>query len=394
MNPLDPNPDVRYPALAAMRSACPVHSLAPGRHLALDHASVGTGLRSIEAFGGSAGQEGLAEEDTMISGILEPRHGAVRRIINSVVAFHKSQRIEPYLAAFVADRLEEVLAAAAEGPVDVMPTFVEPLPPAAMARLLGFPEAESSRYFAWGAQLGQAFGEAAAAGRSISMRDANPEMAGYVEKRIEERRAMPEAEWPNDALTRFLTTEVDGERLSDRAITTQVMFMIGAGSETTRNTLGSLLYRLARDPELYARVRADRTLVEPAIEEALRIESPAQFMVRQCLDSGVELGGSEIPKGDTVLMSIAAANRDDAVFPRPDEFDVERPNLRDHLGFGTGPHICPGGALARLEMTLALSAWCDAVRHFELAPGFAWEPPPTGMLHGPKHLPLVIHPVG
>src|SRR5471030_611043 len=94
-SPLDPDPARRFPALVAMRDRCPVHELAPGRFMAVSHDSVATGLRSIESFGGGAGQQGLPEEETMISAIVEPRHGAVRRIINSVVAFHKSQQIEP-----------------------------------------------------------------------------------------------------------------------------------------------------------------------------------------------------------------------------------------------------------------------------------------------------------
>ncbi len=391
MNPLDSDPDARYEALATMRAACPVHQLAPGRFMAVDHDSVATGLRSVNDFGGSAGQKGLPEEDTSIAGIPEPRHSVVRRLINSVVAFHRSQQIEPYLVEFISKRLAETIQLATGGAaVDVMPSFVEPIPPAAMARLLGFPEQDSLRYFAWGQQLGDEFGRAAAEGRSISMAEGCPEAAQYVAERIDERRAVPEDEWPNDALSRFLSTEVEGERLSDRAVITQVIFTIGAGSDTTRNVLGSLLYRLAVNPELYAKLRDDRSLIEPSIEEALRLDPPAQFLVRECLAERFELGGTPLAKADVVMLSIGAANRDDDVFPAAESFDPTRENVRDHLGFGQGPHICPGAALARLEMRLALAAWCDAIESFELAPGFVWEPPRTGMLHGPAHLPLLV----
>ena len=199
-----------------------------------------------------------------------------------------------------------------------------------------------------------------------------------MEAQISARRSLPEGDWPNDALSRFLTTEIDGERLSDRAVTTQVMFSIGAGSDTTRNVLGSLLYRLAVDPELYARIRVDRDLIDLAVEEALRLDPPAQFLVRRCLVDEFDLGGEPLTSGDIVMLSIGGGNRDDAVFPEPDRFDLDRPNLRDHLGFGVGPHICPGTALARLELRLALSAWCDAVETFELADGFVWQGPAHG----------------
>jgi cytochrome P450 len=360
--------------------------------MAVDHTTVAEGLRSVTDFGGSAGQYGLPEDDTSIAGLPEPRHGRVRRIINSVVAFHKSQQIEPYLSKLCHRLADDTAAAAqsAEGAVDVMPTFVDPLPPAAMARLMGFPEEDSLRYYSWGSELGTAFAEAVAAGRSISMRDGSPEMARYVDDRIGERSALPPDQWPNDALTRFLTTEVDGEALSHWAIAIQVMFAIGAGSETTRNTLGSLLFRLATDGELYAEIRGDRSLVESSVEEALRIDSPAQFMVRRCLAPERELGNAMIHEGDTLMLSIGAANLDPKAFSDPLEFEPHRDGLRDHLAFGTGPHICPGAGLARLELRLALNAWCDRVETFTLADGYTWDAPATGMIHGPRTLRLCL----
>jgi cytochrome P450 len=359
--------------------------------MALDHKTVQTGLRSVSEFGGSAGQYGLPEEDTSVAGLPEPRHGWVRRIINSVVAFHKSQQIEPYLADLCDKLARDTIGAEGAGSpegIDVMPLFVDPLPPAAMARLLGFPAEDSSRYYQWGVQLGTAFAEAVAQGRSISMREGCPEMARYVDDRIAERALLPAEDWPNDALSRFLSTAVDGETLSHRAIAIQVMFAIGAGSETTRNTLGSLLFRLSQDPDLYAEIREDRSMVEPAVEEALRTDAPAQFMVRRCLVPERELGGVELLEGDSLMLSIGAANLDPAAFRDPLVFDPHRDGLRDHLTFGTGPHICPGAALARLELRLGLNAWCDHVESFSLGEGYDWDSPKTGMIHGPETLRL------
>jgi cytochrome P450 len=186
-SPLDPDPERRTEAYAALRAQCPVYHVGPGRFMALDHQTVQTGLRSVMEFGGSAGQYGLPEEDTSVAGLPEPRHGWVRRIINSVVAFHKSQQIEPYLADLCRSLAENTVATEGAGSlegIDVMPLFVDPLPPAAMARLLGFPAEDSSRYYQWGVQLGTAFAEAVAERRSISMREVSPEMARYVDERI------------------------------------------------------------------------------------------------------------------------------------------------------------------------------------------------------------------
>jgi cytochrome P450 len=390
-NPFAPDPDVRMATLNAMRAACPVASLGPnGPHLGLSHACVATGLKSIENFGGSAAQEGLDVEDKTIAGILEPRHGQIRRVFNQVVAFHRSQAIEPYLdelaRSSLAAMLDDPAAGSPEG-IDVMHAFVEPIPPRAMARLAGFPESDADNYYAWGNKSGEQFAKAVAEGRPMSMADAVPEFAQYVDDRIDERLALPRDQWPNDALSRFFTTEIEGEPLSRRSIRIQIMFMIGAGSETTRSHIGNMLYRLAQDPELYGRLREDRSLVEPVIEESLRYDAPAQFMVRSCLRA-IDLGGVPIEEGERIFLSIAAGNHDPEAFEAPDRFDPLRPTNRDHLTFGTGPHICPGAMLARLESRIALNAFLDDVAAVELGKGYVYEHASTGMLHGPRALRL------
>jgi cytochrome P450 len=390
---LDADPAVRMAALAELRHRCPVVPPTPDQRawVAVSHAAVVTVFRETETFGGSAGSTGLEEDDTSIAGILEPRHGQIRRIINAVVAFHKSQQIEPYLedlSARVVDQFAREVAAGGRAGVDVMPIAVDPIPPHAMARLLGFPEADAPKYYAWADRVGAAFAAAAAEGRTISMAEAVPEFTAYVEQRITERQALPEADWPHDALTRFLTTEIDGVRLSPRAVRVQILFMIGAGSETTRNLIGSALFRLASDPPLYARVRTNRSSIDDVIEEALRIDPPAQFLVRRCL-ADTTLAGAALDEGEHVLISLSAANWDEAVFAEPQQFDLARPTIRDHVAFGAGPHICPGASLARLEARTFLRAFVDRFESIGLGEGYHFDHLAHGMLHGPRTLRLV-----
>ena len=191
----------------------------------------------------------------MISGILEPRHGAVRRIINSVVAFHKSQQIEPYLEAFVADHLHAVLSASdgrrpGRRHARCSSSRFRPRP---WLDCSAFPR-PTRRSTSPGARS-SARPSVRRPPRDDPSRCARRVRSWRATSRIASPSgsALPEADWPNDALSRFLTTEVEGERLTPRAVTTQIMFSIGAGSDTTRNVLGSLLYRLAVDPELYQR---------------------------------------------------------------------------------------------------------------------------------------------
>lgn len=391
--PLEVDPDRRAEAFRALRASGAVVPF-PGLQgvlAAVSYAAVDTGLRSIYHFGGSAGSDGVPDEDKMIAAIEEPRHGKVRRIINSVVAIHRSQHIEPFLQDLCSQLVEGMLETArtsAGAGVDVMAHLAEPIPAAAMARLFGFPLDDARHYYDWIRESGRKFQEAASNGRTISIAESSGELAAYVDARIQERLGLPEDEWPQDALSRFLLTEVEGERLTPRSIRAQIMFMIGAGTETTRNTIGNLFHRLGRDPEAYAALRRDRSLVDAAIEETLRIDPPAQWMVRTCT-APVDLEGRPVEPGQKVFMCIASANRDEQVVERPDEFLLQRAT-RDHLAFGSGPHICPGATLARMEIRAALEAFLDRIVAYRLAEPDRYDAMPTAMLQGPRTLRIVI----
>ena len=151
----------------------------------------------------------------------------------------------------------------------------------------------------------------------------NPEQRSYIDEKIQERLELPRDAWPEDAITRFLTTEVDGETLDPRNIRAQIMFMIGAGSDTTKNVIGNLIYRLGLDQEAYAALREDPELVDVAIEESLRMDAPAQFMVRNCRQD-TELVGEPVEAGTKVLMCIGSGNHDESKFEDPDTFRLDR----------------------------------------------------------------------
>jgi cytochrome P450 len=391
--PLDPDLERRASAYRALRAEGPVVPFpgVDGVLAAVSYEAVDVGLRSVDHFGGSAGQDDIPDIDKNIAGMVEPRHGKVRRIFNSVVAFHKSQQIEPYLQDLVQRlvdaMLEEARVGGADG-VDVVPHLAAPIPPAAMARLLGFPEEDANEYYRWVAEGGRRFQEAAATGTSITAADANPEQASYVDGKIEERLALPRDEWPEDALTRFLVTEVDGERLEPRNIRAQIMFMIGAGSETTKNLIGSLIFRLGQDPGAYAALRDDPQLIDVAIEEALRMDAPAQFMVRTCRQP-LDVAGTLIEEGRRVFMCIGSGNHDETKFEDADTFRLDRAT-REHLSFGSGPHICPGAALARLEVRTLMHEFTKRIVAFHLVDPDHYDALPTGMLQGPRSLRIVI----
>ena len=156
-------------------------------------------------------------------------------------------------------------------------------------------------------------------------------------------------------ITRFLTAEVDGQRLSDEKIMGFCAFLLAAGSATTTILLSNLIYRLLSEPEEFAKVKADPSLIPLAIEEALRIDAPVQGLFRTN-DEETDLGPLHLEPDTKVMMLWAGANLDPTVFDNPLKYSLDRdPELvRKHVAFGYGIHICRGAPLARLEATLFL----------------------------------------
>ena len=379
-DPYAPGTDERYRAMAAIRAQGGVVETAAGHYVATA-AGVLEGLKHVEHFVGSFQDVStLPEDEVPISAIPEPRHGRVRRIINSVVATHRTAPVEPFVRTLARDLLRE----ATGDTVDLVEAYVDPLPSAVIAHVLGVPADDRDRFRVWSDEL-LANQQVAEVPGTLS--EYQPEFAAYLQAMIDERRAM--ADPPDDVITRFLRTDVEGELLSDAAVRTQSLFLIIAGNETTRNLIGNLLHTLALDADLYARIRADRSLIPNVVEESLRHDSPVQVLARAVL-AETEIEGCPLHVGDKVVFGLASANRDERIYDDPDAFRLGRPKPREHLAFGAGPHICPGASLARMEAVVALDVFCDVVASFRLVDGFVPEPNPVFWALGHRSLPVVV----
>jgi cytochrome P450 len=168
-----------------------------------------------------------------------------------------------------------------------------------------------------------------------------------------------------------------------------MFLLLVAGMETTVHLMSHSAMRLRDDPELMARLRADRSLIPRFVEEMLRYEPPVHGAFRMTTQE-VELGGVRLPKGARLLLLLGSANRDEAQYPDPDRFDLERPGPQN-LPFGHGIHFCLGAQLARMEGRLATEALLS--RFERLTPGDApvrWNT--SLVVRGPLTLPLVAHP--
>ncbi|MGQ0832175.1 MAG: cytochrome P450 [Microthrixaceae bacterium] len=386
-DPLAPTTEVPHDELGRLRRACPISQTPNGTWYLARHADVVAASRDVERIESAFLAPDDADIDTQfLPFISEPEHGRVRRVINAAIAAHRLSRIEPPLRA-LCERLVDQVVGVGQG--DLGETYISPIPAAGIGYLLGLPDDEQPRFIEWAHGLfgGSVLGDAESARRS---RQAMKEISAYLDHEIAAR--LESEDPPDDFITRLVGTEVAGIRLSPIASRTQLIFLLVAGTETTRNLLANSILRLASQPELFDRLRAERGDLVPFIEESLRVDPPLTYLLRQCTED-VRIDDTDLGAGTTVAFGLAAANRDEQVFDRPDEFDLRRPNVRSHLAFGDGPHICPGAALARLEARVAIEVLLERVQTMTLDPSFRYEKTPVPFTNGPVSLPVHVTPL-
>lgn len=185
------------------------------------------------------------------------------------------------------------------------------------------------------------------------------EFCDFLRQLIAERRRRPAAGGQGEVLAALIFGEADGERLSEQELLHNCIFILNAGHETTTSLVGNGVHILLSNPDELVRLRDDPGLIDTAVEEFLRYESPVQMGNRRTTE-GIDIGGVAIAADTYVHLSIAGANRDPLQFPNPDRVDIGRTPNR-HLAFGAGKHICLGLALGRLEAKIEIG---QLVRRF------------------------------
>ena len=343
--------------LADLRRSCPVSRTDRDFWYVARYDDALAGMNDVHAFRASFRDPGVVvpPEEQFINEIEEPRHGHVRKIINSAIATHRLTNVEPFCRQLCDELLMDLRNS--PQPIDLVETYIMAIPNSVIANLLGAKPEDYPRWAAWsdevvlGTYPTQYRNE-----RGSGLAGAHPEFTEYVDALIADRRETPR----DDFISRLLAREVDGRRLTDIEARTQLVFLFISGNETTRHLIGNLTQRLVHDPELLETLRADRSLIPAAIEESLRTSPPVRFLLRDCTAAGEHLS-TDMATHDKVVFGIESANRDEARFDDPDDFKLDRADGRRHLAFGGGPHVCPGATLARLEARIAVEAFLDHV---------------------------------
>ncbi|WP_445528431.1 cytochrome P450 [Streptomyces cyslabdanicus] len=318
-----------------------------------------------------------------------PEHDRLRRIANSSFGPpHRPRRIDS-MSAELSGIITELIDGFGDArEIDVVDRFAYPFPVTVICRLLGVPREDEPRFRSWVDPIVAALDPETRQRTDDDVQRVAQEarmqlgmyLAGLVEQRVKEPR--------DDLLSDLAASHgPDGTMSMMEVLSTAVLLLI-AGHETTVNLVTNGMLTLLRHPEYLHRLREDPGLSVRIVEELLRYEPPVQLVPQRTCVADIEVRGVTIPRGSRIWLMLAAGNRDPERFPDPDRFDPDREDI-EHLGFGSGIHICFGAPLARREAQLALA---ELARRLE-NPRLVEDPPPyrrNAVLRGPRHLNVAV----
>ena len=297
-----------------------------------------------------------------------PKHPKLRRLTQDWFMPKNLRTIEAQIRELAAKTADRLVAAGPEA--DFVPLVAAPYPLHVVMQILGVPEEDEPKMLFLTQQMfgGQdedlnKTGMASLTPEQISqiVFGAVAEFETYFEGLAAQRRANP----TSDVATILATATIDGEPISARDRAGYYIIVAAAGHDTTSASTAGAMLALAQDPEQFARVKADRSLVPGIVEEAIRWTSPVQHFMRTATED-CQFGDVTVKAGDWLMINYVAANHDPAQFPDPRRFDATREHNR-HIAFGAGAHQCLGLHLARLEMRLLFEALLDRIDSVELA---------------------------
>lgn len=391
-----------FPYLAAMRERSPAWNR-PGtnQYFVTRHDLVSSMVRDTETFSSAYGAtpndppaphlqeqidaikaQGWIRPGTMLT-VDPPVHTRYRNTVARSFNARSIAALRPLIEAIVDDALDGVIDA---GVVDFRTVFARPVPVRVIIAALGLAPEREHDIERWSDDTTASIGCRLSDERTIEAQWGMLGLQQYMHAELTDRQQALR----DDVVSKLVASELPLPDGTTRPLTMEELMgilqqLIGAGNETSTKLFNEAVRLLAQHPDEWRRLRADPERATIVIEEALRLACPTQMMYRQATRE-VDVEGVVVPAGSRVMLCYNAASRDPAVFPDPDRFDPDRPNVRDHFAFGGGVHFCIGAPLARLEAVVGLERLAVRATEIVLSPENTFEYEPSYILRGLSRL--------
>jgi cytochrome P450 len=349
-----------YSVLDRLRESDPVHEDRElKRWFVSDHALVKQVLRDRQfcvdarkaTEGGFARQITDPRETPSMLGLDDPDHRRLRSFVSRTFSASSAALMRPAV-----ERIVDGVLSGLNGRTsfDLIAEFAAPIPFFVLAEILGIGISEQRDFRQWADAKVQAFDPFRTPEATVSMARAEGTLRDYFHRAIALRRVAP----GDDLLSDLVRANEEGQTLSEDEIVTMCNLLMTAGIVTTVDLIGNGMLALLRAPEQLRKLRESPDLIVGAVEEMLRFDTPV-IQTGRIATKDCEIGGRRIAKGDSISLSLGAANRDPRAFHNPHEFDIRR-EAQQHQSFGGGVHVCPGAALARLAVQIAIGRLIEA----------------------------------
>ena len=310
-------------------------------------------LFDLSQFGGTV--DAIANAD-------EPFHAVHRKLVLPTLNARSVSAMEDEVKVWVRAAIARLLAGDGGDAVTVL---ANPIPVKVMARLMGLPVDDVDLLLGWAFSGGDILAGTTTLEGMLELAASTGEMRSYLQSHFELGLSRDPASATGSIIDE-LAKGVRAEQISEEEAVAIMIVLVGAAGESTSSLVGSAIRLLAQDTVMQAELRMNSSLIEPYVEEVVRLESPFKGHYRVVLNE-TYLGGVNLPAGARVFLQWAAANRDPSVFSRPDTLDPARSDGGEHIGFGHGIHFCVGARLARMEAKVILEELLASTEEFSLS---------------------------
>ncbi len=391
-DPTDQSKTQDFAFMAKIRRECPIVRPTENVVLTTRYEDTALAFRDAKTFSavGDMRAPGVVVplEESFMGELDAPLHTRIRKVFARVFTRRGALAAEDWTR----DRVRQRLAAlAARDRADLMKDFAMIVPGSVAAHVMGIPEAMHDQLMSWCADvLHSSWPATGKTERGEGLAASFPELAAYVDGLIRDCEQAGDAAPPGLLTVMVQASDEQGRVISAHHARTLVVNML-AGSLSASFMLGNLLHRLLTDPEFDATLRREPAKIPAAVDESLRLEAPVTFLFRRARHD-TEIGGCPILAGEQIMLGMAAANRDESVYPDADQFRLDRETPKAHLAFGLGPHVCLGNHLTWMIGRVVLEEFLArfAPGQVRLVDGFEWQCVDHIQEYGPDALPVRI----